>query len=163
MVGWHIYHAITKKQKKTTHHPHGQQVVLYQISSIPDKTCRRSGTKLVQERKNLHFMEFYQTQIRLIFAFYCSIGFIVGMSSTSSYKPLFLDITLHLKGYFSPFHLHLYTSLYPNCIVWRMNWRKWRMAYLAYALFYSSGSFHCANWRSRFSNSDFRSSLVTSA
>ena len=79
------------------------------------------------------------------FAFYCSIGFIVGMSSTSSYKPLFLDITLHLNGYFSPFHLHLYTSLYPNCIVWRMNWRKWRMAYLAYALFYSSGSFHCAN------------------
>ena len=30
--------------------------------------------------------------------FYCSIGFIVGMSSTSSYKPLFLDITLHRKG-----------------------------------------------------------------
>ena len=34
----------------------------------------------------------------LILAFYCSIGFIVGMSSTSSYKPLFLDTTLHRKG-----------------------------------------------------------------
>ena len=33
-----------------------------------------------------------------IFAFYCSIGFIVGMSSTSSYKPLFLDTTLQRKG-----------------------------------------------------------------
>jgi len=26
------------------------------------------------------------------------MGFIVGMSSTNSYKPLFLDITLHRKG-----------------------------------------------------------------
>ena len=33
--------SITGQQKKTTHYPHGQQVVLYQISSIPDKTCRR--------------------------------------------------------------------------------------------------------------------------
>lgn len=30
-----------QEPKKTTYHPHGQQVVLYQISSIPDKTCRR--------------------------------------------------------------------------------------------------------------------------
>ena len=29
----------------------------------------------------VHFMEFYQTKIRLIFAFYCSMGFIVGMLS----------------------------------------------------------------------------------
>ena len=36
--------------------------------------------------------------LRFNFAFYCSIGFIVGMSSTSSYKPLFLDTTLHRKG-----------------------------------------------------------------
>ena len=42
-------------------------------------------------------------------------------------------------------HRRAVISLYSNCIVWRMNWRKWRMAYLAYALFYSSGSFHCAN------------------
>ena len=35
---------------------------------------------------------------KAIFTFYCSIGFIVGMSSTSSYKPLFLDTTLHRKG-----------------------------------------------------------------
>ena len=35
------YHVTERQQKKTTHHPHGQQVVLYQISSIPDKTCRR--------------------------------------------------------------------------------------------------------------------------
>ena len=33
----------------------------------------------------------------LILHFFCSIGFIVGMSSTSSYKPLFLDTTLHRK------------------------------------------------------------------
>lgn len=35
------YHVTERQQKKTTYHPHGQQVVLYQIFSIPDKTCRR--------------------------------------------------------------------------------------------------------------------------
>lgn len=78
-------------------------------------------------------------------------------------KSLFLDITIRRKGCLLLSNLHLYISLYPDCIVWRMKWRKWRMAYLAYTLLYSSGTFHCANWRSRFSNSDFRSSLVTSA
>ena len=44
------------------------------------------GTKLVQERGNLHFMEFHQTQIRLFFAFYCSIGFIVGTGQRTRMK-----------------------------------------------------------------------------
>ena len=92
-----------------------------------------------------------------------SIGFIVGITTMNTCKSLFLDITIRGKDYLLSFNLHLYISLYPNCIVWRMKWRKWRMAYLAYTLLYSSGTFHCANWRSRFSNSDLRSSLVTSA
>ena len=92
-----------------------------------------------------------------------SMGFIVGITTMNTCKSLFLDITIRGKDYLLSFNLHLYISLYPNCTVWRMKWRKWRMAYLAYTLLYSSGTFHCANWRSRFSNSDFRSSLVTSA
>ena len=92
-----------------------------------------------------------------------SIGFIVGITTMNTCKSLFLDITIRRKGCLLLSNLHLFISLYPDCIVWRMKWRKWRMAYLAYTLLYSSGTFHCANWRSRFSNSDFRSSLVTSA
>ena len=112
----------------------------------------------------LTYFAFCVWRINEIFSInYWSIGFIVGITTMNTCKSLFLDITIRGKDYLLSFNLHLFISLYPDCIVWRMKWRKWRMAYLAYALFYSSGSFHCANWRSRFSNSDLRSSLVTSA
>ena len=57
------------------------------------------------------------------------MGFIVGITTMNTCKSLFLDITIRGKDYLLSFNLHLYISLYPNCTVWRMKWRKWRMAY----------------------------------
>ena len=92
-------------------------------------------------------------EIRLKFHRICALILRFTVQSASSWgchrraviSLYFLILLYTARVEFSPFHLHLYTSLYPNGIAWRMNWRKWRMAYLAYALFYSSGSFHCAN------------------
>lgn len=82
---------------------------------------------------------------RVEYIFYCDVEFYVRITTMNNCKSLFLDITIRGKDYLLSFNLHLYISLYPNCIVWRMKWRKWRMAYLAYTLLYSSGTFHCAN------------------
>ena len=128
-------------------------------TNLLSKWCQKGGDTAV-----FAYLAFCIYRTSVIFsADYWSMGFIVGITTMNNCKSLFLDITIRGKDYLLSFNLHLYISLYPNCIVWRMKWRKWRMAYLAYTLLYSSGTFHCANWRSRFSNSDFRSSLVTSA
>ena len=80
---------------------------------------------------------------------WCSCGLVPQMLLEIRFKfhhirALFLRFTAQSASSWGC-HRRAVISLYPNCIVWRMNWRKRRMAYLAYALFYSSGSFHCAN------------------
>ena len=128
-------------------------------TNLLSKWCQKGGDTAI-----FAYLAFCIYRINVIFlADYWSMGFIVGNTTMNNCKSLFLDITIRRKGCLLLSNLHLFISLYPDCIVWRMKWRKWRMAYLAYTLLYSAGTFHCANWRSRFSNSDFRSSLVTSA
>ena len=122
------------------------------IEAQKEKLEAEGHTIIQKGRKNVrYYVKDYENSLFVL------------ITTMNTCKSLFLDITIRGKDYLLSFNLHLYISLYPNCTVWRMKWRKWRMAYLAYTLLYSSGTFHCANWRSRFSNSDFRSSLVTSA
>ena len=112
------YHVTERQQKKTTHHPHGQQVVLYQISSIPDKTCRRLVQNWYRNEEIYILWNFIKRRYVCFLHFTAQSASSWGQVKEGSQMALFPFTSLSMRLPFSCSRTSPYATLHNLPAIW---------------------------------------------
>ena len=104
--------------KKTTHHPLGQQVVLYQISSNSDETCRKLVQNWYRAKEIYILFHFIQRIYVGFYNFTAQSASSWGQVKEHARKALYSVISLLMRLPFCPVRTLPYATLHKLPRIW---------------------------------------------